>query len=118
MKHLPFVLGFSLLISCGSPTGPQQGKLLFKIDNVSCAYTGTKSVTFYIATVDVGTETISTGTTSAAYLTKPSVAYPRAGQPVVQARIANYTSSGGALWTARYPVNVPANGTVTHIFGC
>jgi hypothetical protein len=88
------------------------------MDNVSCLYAGTKSVTFYIATLDVGTEAMLTGTASTAYRTKATIGYPRSGNPVVQARVANYTATGGALWTARSPLNVPVNGSVTHTFGC
>jgi hypothetical protein len=118
MKRIPLVLAYALLVACGSPTGPQQGTVSFKIDNGSCQYTGTRSVTFYIGTIDVGTESMLVGATSTGYLTKSTSAYTRAGNPVVQARIANYTSTGGALWTARHPVNVPVSGAVTHTFIC
>lgn len=118
MKRLPLILAYGLLVACGSPTAPQQGTILFKMDNVSCLYTGTKDVTFYIATLDVGTEAMLAGATSTGYLTKASRAYNRDGNPVVQARIANYTSAGGALWTARTSINVPAGGSATHVISC
>ncbi len=120
MHRFPLLLTYGLLLACGSPTnpGPQQGTILFKMDNVSCLYTGTKNVTFYIATLDVGTEAMLAGTTSTGYLTKATLAYTRSGNPVVQARVANYTSNGGALWTTRTAINVPINGSVTHIINC
>ena len=120
MKRLPLILAYGLLVACGSPTfpGSQQGTVLFKMDNASCLYAGTKNVTFYIATLDVGTEAMIAGTVSTGYLTKASRSYPRSGNPVVQARIENYTPAGGALWTARRSLNVPPNGSVTHTFSC
>jgi hypothetical protein len=120
MKRLPLILAYGLLLACGSPTDPaqQQGTILFKMDNVSCLYSGTKNVTFYIATLDVGTEAMLPGATSTGYLTKATLAYTRSGNPVVHARVANYTSSGGALWTLRTSLNVPVNGSVTHIITC
>jgi hypothetical protein len=120
MKRLPLILAYGLLVACGSPTSPasQQGTVLFKMDNVSCQYAGTKNVTFYIATLEVGTDAMIAGTASTGYLTKASSAYPRAGNPVVQARVENYTPTGGALWTARTSLNVPDGGSVTHIVTC
>lgn len=118
MKRLPLILAYALLVACGSPTAPQQGTITFKMDNISCLYTGSKDVTFYIATVEAGTEGMIAGATSSGYLTKPSRAYSRSGNPVVQARVANYTSTGGALWTARVSLNVPSGGSVTHVLTC
>jgi hypothetical protein len=120
MKRVPLVLAYALLVACSDPTSPasQQGTVLFKMDNVSCLYTGTKNVTFYIATVEVGTETMVTGATSTGYLTKATAAYTRRGNPVVQARVDNYTPTGGALWTARTSLNVRGNGSVTHTITC
>jgi hypothetical protein len=120
MKRVPLILSYGLLLACGSPTSPaqQQGTILFKMDNVSCLYTASKNVTFYIATLDVGTEAMLPGATSTGYLTKATPAYTRSGNPVVQARVENYTSTGGALWTARTSVNVPVNGSVTHVLTC
>ena len=115
-------LAVVLLSACGGATSPDpqaMGTAYFKMDQVSCAYSGAKSVTFYIATADVGTQSLAGGATSTGYLTKASGTYatPARG-PVVQARIANYTATGGALWTLRTNINVPSNGTVTHTFGC
>jgi hypothetical protein len=115
-------LAVVLLSACGGATSPDpqaMGTAYFKMDQVSCAYSGAKSVTFYIATVDVGTQSLAGGATSTGYLTKPSATYatPARG-PVVQARIANYTATGGALWTLRTNINIPSNGTVTHTFVC
>jgi hypothetical protein len=119
MKRLSLILAYGLLLACGSsPTAPQLGTIWFKMDNVSCLYAGTKNVTFYIATVDVGTETMLAGATSTGYLTKATSAYIQSGNPVVQARVANYTSAGGALWTLRSSLDVPVNGSVTHTFTC
>jgi hypothetical protein len=120
MKRVPLILSYGLLLACGSPTSPaqQQGTILFKMDNVSCLYAGTKNVTFYIATLDVGTEAMISGATSTGYLTKATSAYTRSGNPVVQARVENYTPTGGALWTARISLKVPVNGSVTHTITC
>ena len=114
-------LAVLLLSACGGATSPdpQMGTAYFKMDQATCVYSGAKSVTFYIATEDVGTQSLTGGATSTGYLTKASATYatPARG-PVVQARIANYTASGGALWTLRTNINVPSNGTVTHTFLC
>ena len=85
---------------------------------MSCVYTGTKAVTFYIATAEVGIESLIRGLTSTAYLTKATQAYAKSGNPVVQAQIANYTTTGGAPWTYRTSINVPVNASVTHTFTC
>ena len=114
-------LAVVLLSACGGATSPDpqaMGTAYFKMDQVSCVYSGAKSVTFYIETVDMGTQSLTAGATSTGYLTKASATYPKPGGPVVQARIANYTTTGGALWTLRTNINVPSNGTVTHTFVC
>ena len=121
IKPLLTGLAVVLLSACGGATSPdpQMGTAYFKMDQVSCVYAGTKSVTFYIGTVDVGTQTLAGGATSTGYPTKASATYAKpAGGPVVQARIDNYTATGGALWTLRTNINVPSNGTVTHTFVC
>lgn len=124
MKVLLAVLTFVLLSACGgggsttSPSATATGTAYFRIDQVSCVYSGTKSVTFYIADLDVGTESLLTGATSVGYLTKATSAYTRSGHPVVQARLANYTATGGALWTTRSNITVPRNGSVTHAVTC
>ena len=120
MKRPLAVLAYAVLLACGSsPTSNSpQGTAFFTIDNASCAYSGSKDVTFYIAALEVGTQSLATGATSTGYLTKATEAYPRSGHPVVQARLANYTPSGGALWTARNYVNVPTDGSVTYTFTC
>lgn len=122
MKPLLTGLAVVLLSACGGATSPDpqaMGTAYFKMDQVSCAYSGAKSVTIYIGTEDVGTQSLAGGATSTGYLTKATAAYaaPARG-PVVQARIANYTITGGALWTLRTNINVPSNGTVTHTFVC
>lgn len=122
MKSILAVLVLVLLPACGgdptSPPEPAKGTAYFTIDQVSCVYSGTKSVTFYIANLEVGTESLVSGATSVGYLTKASAAYSQPGHPVAQARFANMTGSGGALWTYRTNINVPANGSVTHTFTC
>jgi hypothetical protein len=122
IKSLLTGLAVVLLSACGGATSPDaqaMGTAYFKMDQVSCAYSGAKSVTFYIATEDVGTQSLTGSATSTGYLTKASASYAKpAGGPVVQARIANYTTTGGALWTLRTSLNVPSNGTVTHTFVC
>lgn len=121
MKALLVLVTFVLLPACGgstSPPGAGTGTAYFKIDQVSCVYSGTKSVTFYIDNVEAGTELLLTGATSIGYLTKATSAYTQPGHPVVQARLANYTATGGALWTLRANINVPANGSVTYAFTC
>ncbi|MFL5465672.1 MAG: hypothetical protein ACJ79N_01280 [Gemmatimonadaceae bacterium] len=121
-KAILVVCACGLLLACGNSTEPRaaQGTAYFKFDGVSCAYTGTKAITFYVGDDEVGTENMIGDATSAAYLTKATDAYPpsKRGNPVVQARIANYTASGGALWTYRVAINVPVNASVTHIFTC
>ena len=113
-------LAIVLLSACGGSTAPVggMGTAYFKMDQVSCVYSGVKSITFYVDVDAVGTESLTSGATSTAYLTKASSAYQQPGNPVVQARIANYTTSGGSLWTLRTNINVPSNGTVTHTFVC
>ena len=120
MKALPVLVTFVLLPACGGSTSPLggTGTAYFKIDQVSCVYSGTKSVTFYIANLEAGTESLPTGATSIGYRTKATSAYTQPGHPVVQARLANYTATGGALWTLRTNINVPVNGSVTYAFTC
>lgn len=122
MKPLLTGLALVLVSACGGATDPRaeqsMGTASFKIDQVSCVYSGARSVTFYIANVDVGTESLTSGATSVGYLTKASAAYPQTGNPVVQAMIANYTATGGALWTLRTNIIIPANGAITHTFTC
>jgi len=121
MKWTPVFFAYGILVACGgsTPTSPPtQGTAYFAMDGVSCTYAGTKAITFYIAAAEVGTESLLGGATSTGYLTKPSAGYTRAGNPVVQARIANYTPTGGALWTQRTSIKVPAGGSVTHTFTC
>jgi hypothetical protein len=75
-------------------------------------------VTFFIAGDSVGLQSLAAGATASGYLTKPSSGYKAPGNPIVQARIASYTLTGGALWTYRTNIVVPANGSVTHTFNC
>ncbi|HJP85885.1 MAG TPA: hypothetical protein VJ852_07850 [Gemmatimonadaceae bacterium] len=88
------------------------------MDAVSCVYTVSKSVTFYIAGVEMGTESLASGATSTAYLTKLSANYAKRGNPVVRARIAGYTATGGALWTLPANIEVTADVPVTHLVVC
>jgi hypothetical protein len=120
MRRLLTGIGLSGLLACGGSTEPSRlpGTAVFKIDGVTCTYTGTRNVTFYIAGDSVGMQALAGGVTSNGYLTKASGAYSRPGNPVVHARIANYTPTGGALWTLRTNIVVPANGSVTHSFTC
>lgn len=91
---------------------------MFTIDRATCTYSGNRNVTFYIAGDSVGMQALAGGATANGYLTKATSAYQRAGHPVVQARIADYTATGGALWTFRTNIVVPANGSITHSFTC
>jgi hypothetical protein len=114
------VLGIIIILACGgSPTDPTseplKGTAYFTIDQASCVYAGTRAVTFYIATVEVGTQSLARGATSVGYLTKATSEYTTSGNPVVQARIG---AAGSALWTYRTNINVPTNGSVTHTFIC
>jgi hypothetical protein len=114
-------IALSGVLACGGgSTEPTSlpGTALFTIDRVTCTYSGSRDVTFYIAGDSVGMQALAGGATATGYLTKASSSYSRPGNPVVQARIANYTSSGGALWTFRKNIVVPANGSVTHSFTC
>lgn len=108
------------LLACGGSTEPSRlpGTAVFKIDGVTCTYTGSRDVTFYIAGDSVGMQALAGGATATGYLTKATNSYTRPGNPVVQARISNYASTGGALWTFRTNIVVPANGSVTHSFTC
>ncbi len=118
MKTLAAVLAVVPLLGCGGSTAPnRQGTAYFTIDQASCAYLGTKSVTFYIADLEAGTESLLSGATSLGYLTKATSAYASAGNPVVHAKLANYAGSA-ALWTQRTSITVPANGSVTHTVKC
>lgn len=122
MKSLLTGLALVLVSACGGATSPRaeqaMGIASFKVDQVSCVYSGARSVTFYIANLDVGTESLLSGATSVGYPTKASSAYATTGNPVVQAMVANYTATGGALWTLRTNIVVPANGATTHTFTC
>lgn len=120
MKILIVVLACFVFVACGSATTPTlaQGTIHFQMDNLTCTYTGSKNVTFYIATEEAGTESMATGVASAGYRTNASASYPKPGNPIVQARIANYTKSGGALWTNIAHVKVMPNESVTQTFGC
>jgi hypothetical protein len=118
LKILAAVFVVILLLACGGSTSPSgQGTAYFTIDQASCTYSGTKSVTFYIADVEAGTESLLSGATSLGYLTKATNAYASAGNPIVHAKLANYTGSA-SLWTQRTTITVPANGSVTHIVKC
>ena len=89
------------------------------MSQVSCHYNGAKDVTLFINGVDAGTESMATGGTSLSHLTQASAAYTFPERnPVVSARIANYTPSGGALWTLRTNIKVMENESVTHTFDC
>ena len=117
-----FFAGFAFiaLLACSNSAGPSpQGTVFFKVDGLTCKYTGPRDVTFYIASAEVGTEALAGGATSTAYLTKPSSSYARPeANPVVWARIANYTGDGHALWTHASNIKVMASTPVTHIVGC
>jgi hypothetical protein len=118
LKTLAAVLAVILLLGCGGSTSPSgQGTAYFTIDQASCAYSGTKTVTFYIADLEAGTESLLSGATSLGYLTKATNAYTSAGNPVVHAKVANYAGAA-ALWTQRTSITVPANGSVTHAVKC
>ena len=120
MKSL--FVGFALIagLACGGATGPgPQGTVYFKMDGLSCKYTGSRNVTFYIATTEAGTESLAGDATSAAYLTKPSARYAEPERnPVVWARIANYTPEGNALWTHASNINVTLGEPVTYTVIC
>ena len=120
MRRLLTGLVYVALLGCGSnPTAaPPQGTVYFRMDAVSCVYTVSKSVTFYIAGVEMGTESLASGATSTAYLTKLSANYAKRGNPVVRARIAGYTATGGALWTLPANIEVTADVPVTHLVVC
>lgn len=120
MKPLVTLLAYFAFSACGSPTaGPLQGTVYFRMDAVSCRYAGPKNVTFYVANEEVGTESLVADVTSSGYLTLVSDSYPEpGGNPVVRARVANYTASGGALWTTSTNIRVRANESVTQAFGC
>lgn len=120
MKLLLTAIGLAGSLACGGSTEPSgvPGTAVFKIDRVTCTYAGTRNVTFYIAGDSVGLQSLAAGATASGYLTKPSSAYKAPGNPAVQARIASYTLTGGALWTYRTNIVVPANGSVTHTFNC
>jgi hypothetical protein len=121
MRRLLTGIALAGLLACGGGStepSPLTGTALFTIDRVTCTYSGNRNVTFYIAGDSVGMQALAGGATSNSYLTKATSEYKSAGNPVVQARIANYTSTGGALWTFRTNIVVPANGSVTHSFTC
>jgi hypothetical protein len=118
LKTLAPVLAVIVLAGCGGSTAPGgQGTAYFKIDQASCVFAGTKLVTFYIADVEAGSESLLSGATSLGYLTKATRAYASSGNPVVYAKVANYAGSA-ALWTQRTTITVPANGSVTHTVKC
>lgn len=120
MKRLLTAICMTGLLSCGGSTEPSgvPGTAVFKIDGVSCVYPGSKNVTFFIAGDSVGIQSLAAGATATGYRTKPSSSYTSPGNPIVQARVASYTATGGALWTYRSNIVVPANGSVTHSFTC
>jgi hypothetical protein len=120
MRRLLTGIGLSGLLACGGTTEPSElkGTALFTIDRVTCTYSGNRNVTFYIAGDSVGMQALAGGATANGYLTKATSEYKTAGNPIVQARIANYTPTGGALWTFRTNIDVPANGSITHSFTC
>jgi hypothetical protein len=120
MRRLLTGIALSGLLACGGSTEPSplKGTALFTIDRVTCTYSGNRDVTFFIAGDSVGMQALAGGATSTGYLTKATSQYARGGNPVVQARIANYTSTGGALWTFRTNIVVPGNSSVTHSFTC
>ena len=117
MKAVIGGLAFAILGAC-TTSPPGSGTVYFNMDNVSCTYLGAKDVTFYIAAEEAGTESMVTSATSKAYITKVSTSYATPGNPVVHARIANYTPGGGALWTSRTNINVTAKDPVTHTIHC
>ena len=121
MKSLVVALACFVFLACGNSTspGPGKGTVYFRMNTVSCKYNGTKDITFYIGADVAGTETINSGVSSAAYLTKPSAEYDFPERmPVVQARIGNYTPDGGALWTKRTNIKVMRDQSMTHTFEC
>jgi hypothetical protein len=110
----------AVLAACGGgstePTSePLKGTAYFTIDRPTCAYTGTRVVTFFIAGDSVGAELLASGATSRGYLTKATSEYETGNNPAVQAR---FGIPGSALWTYNSIINVPVNGSVTHVFTC
>lgn len=120
MKALLVAIGYLVCAACGSPTSsPPQGTVYFRMSELSCDYHGSKDVTFFINGVEAGTESIAAGVSSLAYLTQASAAYAFPERnPVVSARVANYTATGGALWTLRTNIKVIENQSMTHSFDC
>lgn len=109
MRRIAVALFAALMLGCGSDstTAPEtpKGTIVFKVDASSCS--GTAAIDLFVDGTLVGTETLSSGTSSKAYTTT-------AGQHIVSASVANTRSR---VW-APTAVTVPVNNSFTFLLLC
>lgn len=101
-------LGFLAGCSTSDITGPDKGAVVFKVDAQTCG--GTASIDLFIDGSLVGTEQMSSGSSSKAYTAT-------AGQHIVGAHTTNATATSGRVWPSA-TVTVPANATYTALLTC